>query len=53
MQPGQKIRLRGYGVAAAGKRPAGDLYAIIEVAVPKALTSEQKELLDQLKTVDL
>lgn len=53
MQPGQKIRLRGYGVAAAGKRPAGDLYAIIEVAVPKTLTSEQKELLEQLNTVDL
>jgi curved DNA-binding protein len=53
MQPGQKIRLRGYGVAAAGKRPAGDLYAIIEVAVPKTLTSEQKELLEQLKAVDL
>lgn len=53
MQPGQKIRLRGYGVAASGKRPAGDLYAIIEVAVPKNLTIEQKKLLEQLKAVDL
>lgn len=53
MQPGQKIRLRGYGVAATGKRPAGDLYAVIEVAVPKTLTAEQKELLEQLKGVDL
>ncbi len=53
MQPGQKIRLRGYGVAASGKRPAGDLYAIIEVAVPKNLSPEQKELLEQLKAVDL
>lgn len=53
IQPGQKIRLRGYGVAASGKRPAGDLFAVIEVAVPKQLTSEQKELLDQLKAVDL
>lgn len=53
MQPGQKIRLRGYGVAASGKRPAGDLYAIIEVVVPNNLTPEQTELLEQLKAVDL
>ena len=53
MQPGQKIRLRGYGVAASGRKPAGDLYAIIEVVVPKSLTPKQKELLEQLKAVDL
>lgn len=53
MQPGQKIRLRGYGVAASGKKPAGDLYAIIEVVVPNNLTTEQKKLLEQLKAVDL
>lgn len=53
IQPGQKIRLRGFGVAATGKRAAGDLYAIIEVVVPNNLTHEQKELLEQLKTVDL
>lgn len=53
MQPGQKIRLRGYGVAASGKRPAGDLYAVVEVAVPKHLSREQKALLEQLKSVDL
>lgn len=53
MQPGQKIRLRGYGVTGLGKRPTGDLYAIIEVAVPKNLSPEQKALLEQLKAVDL
>jgi DnaJ-class molecular chaperone len=53
MQPGQKIRLRGYGVAASGKRPAGDLYAIIEVIVPNNLSAEQTELLEQIKAVDL
>ncbi len=53
MQPGQKIRLRGYGVAASGKKPAGDLYAVIEVAVPTSLTPKQKELLEKLKEVDL
>jgi curved DNA-binding protein len=49
MQPGQKIRLRGFGVAASGRRPAGDLYAVIQVAVPKALTAEQKTLVEKLK----
>ncbi|MDA3903655.1 MAG: DnaJ domain-containing protein [Desulfuromusa sp.] len=53
MQPGQKIRLRGYGVTASGKRPAGDLYAIIEVIVPNNLSAEQTELLEQIKAVDL
>ncbi len=53
MQPGQKIRLRGFGVASSGRRPAGDLYAVIEVAVPKSLTAEQKELIEKLKEQDL
>lgn len=49
MQPGQKIRLRGFGVAASGSRAAGDLYAVIEVSVPRSLNPEQKELLEQLE----
>lgn len=53
MQPGQKIRLRGFGVPAAGKRPAGDLYAVIDVKVPKQLDPEQKELLEKLKQAGL
>jgi len=53
MQPGQKIRLRGYGVAASGKKPAGDLYAVIEVVVPTSLNQKQKEALELLKEVDL
>ncbi|MFO7765043.1 MAG: J domain-containing protein [Pelovirga sp.] len=53
MQPGQKIRLRGYGVGATGKQGGGDLFAIIEVAVPKNVSPEQKELLKKLKDVGL
>ncbi len=53
MQPGQKIRLRGFGVSASAKQEAGDLFAIIEVAVPKSLTTDQKELLKKLKDVGL
>ena len=53
MKPGQKIRLRGFGVAASGRRPAGDLYAIIEVAVPKSLNPQQQELIEQLRNLGL
>ncbi len=53
LQPGQKIRLRGFGVSSSGRRPAGDLYAVIEVAVPKALSAEQKALIETLSTQDL
>ncbi len=53
IQPGQKIRLRGYGVAATGRHPAGDLYAVIEVAVPRKVSPEQHKVLEQLKEVGL
>ena len=49
MQPGQKIRLRGFGVPATARRAAGDLYAVIDVKVPKTLDPVQKELLEKLK----
>ncbi len=53
LQPGQKIRLRGFGVAASGKRPAGDLYAIIEVAVPKTLNDAQQQMVEELAKTGL
>lgn len=53
MQPGQKIRLRGFGVPASGRRPAGDLYAVIDVSVPKKLDPDQKEILEQLQEAGL
>jgi curved DNA-binding protein len=53
MSSGGKIRLKGFGVPAAGKRPAGDLYAIIEVTVPAKLNAKQKELLAKLKDAGL
>lgn len=49
LQPGQKIRLRGFGVAASGRRPAGDLFAVIDVAVPKELNDTQRQLIEQLQ----
>ncbi len=48
MSSGGKIRLKGLGVP--GK---GDLYAVIEVAVPKHLDDAQKKLLQQLGELGL
>ena len=48
-QSGSKIRLKGFGVAGRPGKQAGDLYAVVEVAVPKELTKEQKALLEKLK----
>ena len=51
MQAGGKIRLKGFGVPF--RHGKGDLYAIIEVAVPTRLTARQKELLEKLREEDL
>jgi len=45
-----RIRLKGFGVPG---HPAGDLYAIVEVAVPEQLTAEQGKLLEKLREVGL
>jgi curved DNA-binding protein len=50
---GGRIRLRGHGVPAHGKNPAGDLYAQVVVKVPKQLTEEQKAVLKELQKHDL
>ncbi|TLM68212.1 MAG: J domain-containing protein [Deltaproteobacteria bacterium] len=47
---GSRIRLKGFGVPG---NPSGDLYAIIEVAVPEGLTAEQGKLLEKLRDCGL
>lgn len=49
---GGKIRLAGFGIPRSGGGK-GDLYATIDVTVPKTLTEKQKELLEALKKVGL
>ncbi|PLX99114.1 MAG: integrase [Desulfuromonas sp.] len=44
MQSGDKIRLKGFGVP-----DKGDLFAVINVQIPKELSDKQKDLLKQLK----
>ncbi len=43
-QPGEKLRVRGHGVATDKEK--GDLYVVIDVEIPSDLTDEQKEILE-------
>ncbi len=52
-QTGDKHRLRGKGVEDLATKRKGDMYAIINVVIPKGLTREQKQLLSQLKDTNL
>jgi len=50
-QNGSRIRLKGYGVKVRGKE--GDLYAVVDIAVPDSLTDDQQQLLRQLEETGL
>ena len=48
-QPGLKLRLRGLGLPALGdKNPPGDLFVVIEVALPRSLTEATRKLYEEL-----
>jgi molecular chaperone DnaJ len=47
-QPGARFKLRGKGMPNVSGRGHGDLYVLARVAVPKKLTREQKQLLEEL-----
>ncbi len=44
---GQKLRLKGKGVPGSGSRPAGDLYAVVQIVPPRKLDARSRELLDE------
>jgi molecular chaperone DnaJ len=47
-QPGETILMRGRGMPALGRGRTGDLRVVINVAIPRRLTSEQRDLLERL-----
>jgi len=47
-QPGETILLRGRGMPPLGRGRTGDLRVVVNVTVPRRLTSEQRDLLEQL-----
>ena len=48
---GTKLRLKGRGVPATPRKPAGDQYVVLRVVPPKDLTDEQKERIGALADV--
>jgi len=50
-QSGTVLRVRGQGVPQLGARGRGDLHVLVRVVVPTKLSSEQRELLEQLAKV--
>jgi curved DNA-binding protein len=48
IQPGTKIRLKGYGIKPLGSNAKGDLYVKISVHVPESLNADQKKLVEEL-----
>jgi curved DNA-binding protein len=51
-QNGQTFRLKGHGMPATGQKEPGDLYATIEVQLPKTLTPEQRGHFEALAAID-
>lgn len=47
-QTGRKLRLKGRGIPAAGTAAAGDLYLVLEVALPPADTAAARALYEQM-----
>lgn len=48
---GQKLRLKGKGLPASGKEPAGDLFARLEIALPPADTPARKDFYREMSEV--
>ncbi|MRR06642.1 MAG: J domain-containing protein, partial [Deltaproteobacteria bacterium] len=48
IQPGTKIRLKGFGIPHMGKTSKGDLFVKITVKVPEQLTAAQQKLIGEL-----
>ncbi|TWT57842.1 Chaperone protein DnaJ [Thalassoglobus neptunius] len=51
-QPGQMFKLRGKGMPDPNGRPRGDMHIEIKVVVPKRLTDEHRELIEQLAEIE-
>jgi len=52
-QNGQVFRLRGHGMPTAGKPDqSGDLYATVDVQLPKTLTAEQRQHFEALAKME-
>ena len=53
IQPGTKIRLKGFGFPHLGKTTKGELYVKVNVKVPTQLTEAQKKYLEELSAIGI
>src|SRR6476620_9617083 len=51
-QNGQRFRLKGHGMPTANRPDTGDLYATVEVQLPKTLSPEQRKHFEALAELD-
>ena len=47
-QPGQRLRVKGYGIKDLRTKNVGDQYVEVQIDIPKKLTREEKELYEKL-----
>lgn len=52
VENGSMMRFKGYGMPIYGSNARGDMYGIINIKVPSTLNSEEKELIEKLKTME-
>jgi curved DNA-binding protein len=53
-QPGQVFRLKGHGMPVVGKSDAhGDLYATVDVQLPRSLTKDQRQHYEALRKTEV
>lgn len=53
VQANTKIRLKGLGFKKPGKTDRGDLFAVVDVTIPKNLDAEQRKIVDTLHEAGL
>lgn len=53
IQPGTKIRLKGFGMPKMGGNGNGDLFVRIGVRIPESLTEEQRSLVEEMARAGL
>ena len=44
---GQKLRLKGQGIPASGGKPAGDLFVVLKIVVPKTIDETSRKLIQE------
>jgi molecular chaperone DnaJ len=51
-QPGATLRVKGRGVPASSKTALGDLLVTVQVRLPTELSDDERQLFEQLKTLE-